>query len=71
MDRAVASGAIAEAIVSLFSKLRIRQKEVSLAISGHSVIIKKILDYLKKKDEATEPSPLPESRASAAGLLFD
>ena len=35
------------------------------------VIIKKILDYLKKKDEATEPSPLPESRASAAGLLFD
>ena len=32
------SGAIADAISSLFQKLRIRQKEVSLAISGHSVI---------------------------------
>jgi type IV pilus assembly protein PilM len=36
------SGAIVDAISTLFSRLRIRQKEVSLAISGHSVIIKKI-----------------------------
>ena len=36
------SAAIADAISSLFSKLRIRQREVGLALSGHAVIIKKI-----------------------------
>ena len=36
------TGAVAEAISSLFQKLKIRQREVGLAISGHSVIIKKI-----------------------------
>ena len=32
------------------------------------VVIKKILDYLKKKEEATDHNALPESRAPPAGL---
>jgi type IV pilus assembly protein PilM len=36
------SAAVSESISSLFSKLRIRRKDVAIAISGHSVIIKKI-----------------------------
>jgi type IV pilus assembly protein PilM len=48
------SGAIADAISSLFQKLRIRQKEVSLAISGHSVIIKKITVPVMTADELEE-----------------
>ncbi len=38
------------------------------------VVIKKILDHLKKKDEAKETNPLPESRAPTVGMqagLFD
>ncbi len=48
------SGAVAEAISSLFGKLKIRQKEVSLAISGHSVIIKKITVPVMTEDELEE-----------------
>ena len=48
------SGAIADAISSLFSKLRIRQKDVGLAISGHSVIIKKITVPVMTADELEE-----------------
>jgi type IV pilus assembly protein PilM len=48
------SGAVADAITSLFSKLRIRQKEVSLAISGHSVIIKKIAVPVMTPEELDE-----------------
>jgi type IV pilus assembly protein PilM len=35
-------GAVAEAIRQLWTRLRLKQKEVALAIAGHSVIIKKI-----------------------------
>ena len=38
------------------------------------VVIKKIPDHLKEKDETKEPNPLPESRAPPAGIragLFD
>jgi type IV pilus assembly protein PilM len=45
------TSAVAEAIDSLFSKLKIRQKEVSMAISGHSVIIKKINVPMMTKEE--------------------
>jgi len=48
------SGSVADAITSLFSKLRIRQKEVSLAISGHSVIIKKIAVPVMTPEELDE-----------------
>lgn len=48
------SGAIADAINSLFQKLRIRQREVGLAISGHSVIIKKITVPVMTEDELEE-----------------
>jgi hypothetical protein len=32
------------------------------------LVIKKILDHLKQKDKASEPNPLPESRAPPAGM---
>jgi type IV pilus assembly protein PilM len=48
------TGAVAEAINSLFQKLKIRQKEVGLAISGHSVIIKKINVPTMTEDELEE-----------------
>ncbi len=48
------SGAISETIGSLISKLRIRQKEAAIAISGHSVIIKKITVPLMTKEEFEE-----------------
>jgi type IV pilus assembly protein PilM len=48
------ASAVAEAITSLFQKLRIRQKEVALAISGHSVIIKKISVPMMTEDELEE-----------------
>jgi type IV pilus assembly protein PilM len=50
----MSSGAISDAISALFSKLKIRQKEVSLAISGHSVIIKKIAVPAMTEDELEE-----------------
>jgi type IV pilus assembly protein PilM len=48
------SSAVAEAIGSLFAKLKIRQKEVALAISGHSVIIKKITVPMMTSEELDE-----------------
>ena len=33
------------------------------------VVIKKILDHLKSKEETREPFPLPESRAPPTGLF--
>jgi len=45
------SAAVAESISALFSKLRLRQKDVAIAISGHSVIIKKISVPQMSKDE--------------------
>jgi type IV pilus assembly protein PilM len=35
-------GAVVEAIQAVFSRLRIREKQVAIAVAGHSVIIKKI-----------------------------
>ena len=45
------STAVSEAIRDLLSKLRVRQKDVAIAISGHSVIIKKINVPKMTKDE--------------------
>jgi type IV pilus assembly protein PilM len=44
-------GAVSEAIRQLWSRLRLRQKEVAIAIAGHSVIIKKIMVPMMKPDE--------------------
>ncbi len=44
-------GAVSEAIRQLWSRLRLRQKEVAIAIAGHSVIIKKITVPMMKPDE--------------------
>ncbi len=45
------SAAVAESISALFAKLRLRQKDVAIAISGHSVIIKKISVPRMSKEE--------------------
>jgi type IV pilus assembly protein PilM len=44
-------GAVAEAIRALWSRLKLRQKEVAIAIAGHSVIIKKIAVPAMRADE--------------------
>ena len=44
-------GAVSDAIRQLFSRLKLRQKEVAIAIAGHSVIIKKITVPAMKPDE--------------------
>ena len=44
-------GAVSDAIRQLFSRLKLRQKEVAIAIAGHSVIIKKITVPMMKPDE--------------------
>ncbi len=43
--------AVSDAIRQLFSRLKLRQKEVAIAIAGHSVIIKKITVPMMKPDE--------------------
>jgi type IV pilus assembly protein PilM len=53
MDQA----AVVEAIRSLWSRLRLRNKEVAIAIAGHSVIIKKIV--LSPMSEAQLADQLP------------
>jgi type IV pilus assembly protein PilM len=50
-------GAIVDAIRTLWSRLRLRQKEVALAIAGHSVIIKKIAVPAMTRDELAEQIP--------------
>jgi type IV pilus assembly protein PilM len=50
-------GAIVDTIRTLWSRLRLRQKEVALAIAGHSVIIKKIAVPTMTKDELAEQIP--------------
>jgi type IV pilus assembly protein PilM len=50
-------GAVVESIRSLWSRLRIKQKEVAIAIAGHSVIIKKITVPQMNKDELAEQIP--------------
>ncbi len=44
-------GAVAEAIRALWSRLKLRQKEVAIAIAGHSVLIKKIAVPAMKPEE--------------------
>jgi type IV pilus assembly protein PilM len=44
-------GAVADAIRALWSRLKLRQKEVAIAIAGHSVIIKKIAVPAMRPDE--------------------
>jgi hypothetical protein len=39
-----------------------------IVCNENPVVIKQILDYLKNKTATNEPSPLTESRVSAAGL---
>src|SRR4051812_13961323 len=49
--------AVVDAIRSLWNRLRIRQKEVAIAIAGHSVIIKKITVPPMTNDELAEQIP--------------
>src|SRR5258708_2326885 len=44
-------GAVAEAVRRLWSRLKLKQKEVAIAIAGHSVIIKKITVPMMRPDE--------------------
>jgi type IV pilus assembly protein PilM len=44
-------GAVVEAIRALWSRLKLRSKDVAIAIAGHSVIIKKIAVPAMKPDE--------------------
>ncbi|MCB9555679.1 MAG: type IV pilus assembly protein PilM [Deltaproteobacteria bacterium] len=48
------TSALADAIASLVNQLKIRQKEVAIAIAGHSVIIKKIAVPSMTKEELEE-----------------
>ncbi|MCC6748605.1 MAG: type IV pilus assembly protein PilM [Deltaproteobacteria bacterium] len=48
------TGAIAEAISALTSQLKVRQKEVAVAVAGHSVIIKKISVPIMTRQELEE-----------------
>jgi type IV pilus assembly protein PilM len=44
-------GAVADAIRALWQRLRLKQKEVAIAIAGHSVIIKKIAVPMMRPEE--------------------
>jgi type IV pilus assembly protein PilM len=44
-------GAVADAVRRLWSRLKLKQKEVAIAIAGHSVIIKKITVPMMRPDE--------------------
>src|SRR5262249_50659888 len=50
-------GAVVEAIRTVWDRLRLRTKDVALAIAGHSVIIKKIAVPVMTKDELAEQIP--------------
>jgi type IV pilus assembly protein PilM len=50
-------GAVVEAIRTLWDRLRLRQKEVAIAIAGHSVIIKKISMPSMSENELEEQIP--------------
>src|SRR4051812_21367448 len=49
--------AVVDAVRSLASRLKLKQKDVALAISGHSVIIKKILVPAMSDEELEEQIP--------------
>jgi type IV pilus assembly protein PilM len=50
-------GAVVDAIRTVWDRLRLRSKEVALAIAGHSVIIKKIAVPVMTRDELAEQIP--------------
>src|SRR5690349_1113679 len=50
-------GAVADAIRQLWNRLRLRQKDVAIAIAGHSVIIKKITMPSMSDGELEEQIP--------------
>lgn len=50
-------GAVVDAIRTLWSRLRLRQKEVAIAIAGHSVIIKKITVPAMSRADLEEQIP--------------
>jgi type IV pilus assembly protein PilM len=47
-------GAVADAIRALWQRLRLKQKEVAIAIAGHSVIIKKIAVPMMRPEELAQ-----------------
>src|SRR5438128_1191786 len=49
--------AVVDAVRALMSRLKLKQKDVALAISGHSVIIKKILVPAMTDEELEEQIP--------------
>lgn len=49
--------AVVDAVRALLSRLRLKQKEVAIAVSGHSVIIKKILVPSMTNDELEDQIP--------------
>ncbi len=51
------SAAVRDSIQALFAKAQIRQKEVAIAVSGASVIIKKITLPMMDRDELAEQIP--------------
>ena len=64
-------GAVADAIRQLWSRLKLKQKDVAIAIAGHSVIIKKITVPQMKPEElartfATRPSITSRSAATTS-----
>ena len=50
-------GAVVEAIRGLWSRLRLRSKDVAIAIAGHSVIIKKIVLTPMTRDQLEDQLP--------------
>ncbi len=50
-------GAVVDAIRTLWSRLKLKHKDVAIAIAGHSVIIKKISVPPMNKDELAEQIP--------------
>jgi type IV pilus assembly protein PilM len=51
-------GAVVDAIRTLWGRLKLKQKDVAIAIAGHSVIIKKITVPPMSKDELSEQIPV-------------
>jgi type IV pilus assembly protein PilM len=51
-------GAVVEAIKTLWSRLKLKQKDVAIAIAGHSVIIKKIAVPAMSDQELVEQIPI-------------
>jgi type IV pilus assembly protein PilM len=50
-------GAVVDAIRTLWARLRLKQKEVAIAIAGHSVIIKKVAIQPMSRSELVEQIP--------------